>query len=97
MDNGCCLKRKLALATVCKTLEWLTSYREELLDIDYADDKHDFQSAQEKIYDTIDFENHHEDVQLHDIDDEAICHSIEDASDDDEIAEINEHSSTNCD
>ena len=39
-EYGCCKQRKLMLAMVEKILEWLKEYKDELQDIDYADDVH---------------------------------------------------------
>ena len=37
-EYGCCKQRKLMLAMVEKILEWLKEHKDELKDIDYADD-----------------------------------------------------------
>ena len=37
-EYGCCKQRKLMLAMVEKILEWLKEHKDELQDIDYADD-----------------------------------------------------------
>ena len=37
-EFGCCKQRKLMLAMVEKILKWLKEHKDELQDIDYADD-----------------------------------------------------------
>ena len=44
-EYGCCKQRKLMLAMVEKILEWLKEHRDELQDIDYADDVDLFKST----------------------------------------------------
>ena len=38
LEYGCCKQRKLMLAMVEKILEWLKEHKDDLQDIDYADD-----------------------------------------------------------
>ena len=39
-EYGCCKQRKLMLAMVEKILTWLKQHKDELQDIDYADEVH---------------------------------------------------------